>query len=50
MTLRTAEAAADALPEGWVWADGAELKEKYAVPNAFERALELAHKRLNGRG
>ncbi len=25
----------DALPQGWVWADGQELDEIYAVPNAF---------------
>ena len=35
MTARVVEAAANTLPEGWVWADGAQLREVYAVPNAF---------------
>lgn len=48
MTLRAVEAEKDDLPDGWVWASGDELEEKYAVPNAFERALELAKERLNG--
>ena len=26
----------DALPEGWVWADKQELKDTYAIPNAFD--------------
>ena len=48
MALRAAEAAGDKLPPGWVWAGGDELEEKYAVPNAFERALGYAKERLNG--
>ncbi len=48
MTLRTAEAESDRLPPGWVWASGAELEQKYAVPNAFDGALRLAKERLNG--
>lgn len=48
MTLRTVEAASDELPPGWVWASGDELEKEYAVPNAFDRALELAKERLNG--
>lgn len=48
MTLRAVEAAGDRLPPGWVWASRNELEEKYAVPNAFERALEHAKERLNG--
>ena len=48
MTLREVSADADALPSGWVWADREELEQKYAVPNAFERALRLAEERLNG--
>ena len=48
MTLWKMSAAADALPPGWVWAEREELEQKYAVPNAFERALELAKERLNG--
>ena len=42
MTLRAVEAEADTLPSGWVWADKGELERQYAVPNAFEKALELA--------
>ncbi len=48
MALRAVEAGGDALPPGWVWAGGDELEEKYAVPNAFERALGCAKERLNG--
>ena len=48
MTLQKVEAGTDALPPDWVWASGAELEQKYAVPNAFERALELAKERLKG--
>ena len=48
MALRAAEAASDELPPGWVWADQMELEQKYAVPNAFDRALKLAKERLNG--
>ena len=48
MTIRAARAASDSLPPGWVWARGVELEEKYAVPSAFGRALELAKERLNG--
>ena len=48
MTLRTVEAWTDKLPPGWVWADKAELEREYAVPSAFERALELAGERLDG--
>lgn len=29
------EVAADRLPEGWVWADWTDFREKYPVPNAF---------------
>ena len=46
MTLRTVEAEMDTLPSGWVWADKSELERQYAVPNAFEKALELALRRL----
>ena len=48
MTLRAVEAASDELPPGWVWASGDELEKEYAVPNAFDRALELTKERLNG--
>ena len=48
MTLRTVEAEADRLPCGWVWSDQTGLEHRFAVPNAFEKALELAEERLNG--
>ena len=48
MTLRTAEAASEELPCGWVWAGRAELEREYAVPGAFRRALALARERWNG--
>jgi A/G-specific adenine glycosylase len=35
MTARLLRLADDALPEGWVWADKADLLERYAIPNAF---------------
>ncbi len=48
MTLRTAAAAADSLPPGWVWADRAALEHRYAVPGAFDAALRLAKERSKG--
>ena len=30
------EAETEALPEGWVWADRAELAKVYAVPTAIQ--------------
>ena len=36
MKAYTVEAETEALPEGWVWADRAELAKVYAVPNAFQ--------------
>ena len=48
MTLRTVETEADTLPPGWEWSDHDDLECQYAVPSAFEKALELAEKRLNG--
>lgn len=48
MTLRSAQAADEGLPEGWVWADRVQLEQKYAVPSAFEGALRVVNERLNG--
>lgn len=36
MTALAGELASDALPDGWVWADRAALRDIYAVPNAFQ--------------
>ena len=46
MTLRAAEAGTYGLPPGWMWSDQSELEREYAVPSAFEKALELARARL----
>ena len=48
MTLWAAQAQADCLPSGWVWAQRGELAHQYAVPSAFEGALGVVDKRLNG--
>ena len=47
MTARVVEAASSALPEGWVWADGAQLREVYAVPNAFDGVEHLVEERIS---
>ena len=46
MTAQILEAEGDALPEGWVWADRAELQQVYAVPNAFQAFSHLVEERL----
>ncbi len=48
MALRAVEAAADALPEGWVWATLEELERVYPVPSAFDGARRAVRKRLGG--
>ena len=37
-----------ALPEGWVWANLDELRQTYAVPNAFDDFRPLVERRLRG--
>lgn len=37
----------DQLPEGWVWADGQALREKYAVPNAFSAFLPTVDQHIS---
>ena len=44
------EAAGPNLPEGWVWADQAELAQDYAVPNAFRAFTSAVEARLAGEG
>ena len=44
------EAAGPDLPEGWVWADRAELARDYAVPNAFQAFAQTVEARLAGGG
>ena len=46
MTARVAETAHPDLPEGWVWADKYDLKDRYAIPNAFDGVAHLVEERL----
>ena len=46
MTAQVIEAADDTLPEGWVWADRAGLRDIYAVPNAFQNFSSAVADRL----
>ena len=46
MTGWAGELAAEELPEGWVWADRAALRDVYAVPNAFQSFREAVEDRL----
>ena len=36
MTALAGELDSPALPEGWVWADRVDLRDVYAVPNAYQ--------------
>jgi len=42
MSLRMAQVSDAALPDGWVWANAADLSLKYAVPGAFDQAKLFA--------
>ena len=46
MTAFTGELDGPALPEGWVWADREELRDTYALPNAFQFVAPLVEGRL----
>ena len=46
LTALTGELDSPDLPEGWVWADRTELRDIYAVPNAFRFAEDAVEKRL----
>ena len=46
MTARVLETAGEALPPGWVWAGRRELREVYALPNAFQAFSHLVEERL----
>lgn len=39
MTGQLWQVCGEQLPEGWVWADGPALRDKYAIPNAFSSFL-----------
>ncbi len=46
MTARLLTLASPALPEGWVWADRADLEGIYALPSAFSPFRPLVEERL----
>lgn len=46
MTALTGELDSPDLPQGWVWADRAALRDTYAVPNAFQAFQRLVSDRL----
>ena len=46
MTAQALEVDSPALPAGWVWADRADLRDTYAVPNAFRSFSEPVSRRL----
>lgn len=46
MTALTGELDGPDLPQGWVWADRAALRDTYAVPNAFQAFQRLVSDRL----
>ncbi len=51
MTAQLGETESGTLPDGWVWASPQELREVYAVPNAFDafaRTLASFFEGLNG--
>ncbi len=45
MTARTYETAGE-LPPGWVWADGAEMRERYSIPSAFSGMRHIVEERI----
>ena len=46
MSALSGELPSPRLPEGWVWADRAALRDRYAVPNAFKFVEEAVEQRL----
>jgi len=46
MTARIGRTESGALPPGWVWAEERELKDRYALPSAFEGMEHLVYERL----
>lgn len=46
MTAYTVEAAGDALPEGWIWADRQALAQTYSVPSAFAPFAHVVEEHL----
>ena len=46
MTALAGELEAPGLPDGWVWADRAALRDAYAVPNAFRSFADRVADRI----
>ena len=46
LTFQKVEAAGEALPEGWVWADLEAWRGRYAIPNAFQSGEMAVEERL----
>lgn len=46
MTARLVTAADDTLPPGWIWADREALRERCALPSAFETMTALVYERI----
>ena len=46
MEALIAQAAEDALPEGWVWAGREALRTLYAVPSAFQGFAHLVEEQI----
>lgn len=46
MTAMASELDSPSLPEGWVWADRTDLRDIYAVPNAFQSFSQKVSDRL----
>ena len=46
LTVRVVRAAGEELPPGWVWADGEELRTRYAVPGAFDGVSHVVEREL----
>lgn len=46
MRAYAVQAAGEALPPGWVWADRGELGEKYSIPSAFAPFAHLVEERV----
>ena len=46
LTVFSGELPTSELPDGWIWADRQQLRDKYAIPNAFRCADEVIAARL----
>ena len=46
MTAMGGELGSADLPEGWVWADRRELRDIYAIPNAFQSFAQVVADQL----